>query len=36
MTSLRIGAHVGSDDPLAEAVARRADLVQIFLGDPQG
>ena len=36
MTSLRIGAHVGSDDPLAEAAARRADLVQIFLGDPQG
>ena len=36
MTSLRIGAHVGSDDPLAEAVSRGADLVQIFLGDPQG
>jgi len=33
---MRIGAHVGSDDPLAEAAARRADLVQIFLGDPQG
>ena len=36
MTSLRIGAHVGSDDPIAEAAARGADLVQIFLGDPQG
>ena len=35
-TRLRIGAHVGSDDPVAEAAARRADLVQIFLGDPQG
>src|SRR6188472_3798956 len=33
---MRIGAHVGSDDPLAEAAARGADLVQIFLGDPQG
>ena len=40
MTTLRIGAHVGkdgaTDDPLAEAAARQADLVQIFLGDPQG
>ena len=36
MTLLRIGAHVGSDDPIAEAAARGADLVQIFLGDPQG
>ena len=36
MTMLRIGAHVGSDDPIAEAAARGADLVQIFLGDPQG
>jgi deoxyribonuclease-4 len=33
---LRIGAHVGQDDPLAEARARSADLVQFFLGDPQG
>jgi deoxyribonuclease-4 len=33
---IRIGAHVGSADPLAEAAARGADLVQIFLGDPQG
>jgi len=44
MTSLRIGAHVGRDagggaggfDPLAEAAAREADLVQVFIGDPQG
>jgi deoxyribonuclease IV len=33
---LRIGAHVEQDDPLAEAAARSADLVQFFLGDPQG
>jgi deoxyribonuclease IV len=36
MTALRIGAHVEQTDPLAEAGARRADLVQFFLGDPQG
>jgi deoxyribonuclease-4 len=33
---LRIGAHVDQADPLAEAAARSADLVQFFLGDPQG
>ncbi len=33
---LRIGAHVEQVDPLAEAAARAADLVQFFLGDPQG
>src|SRR4051812_10316026 len=33
---LRIGAHVDQADPLAEASARSADLVQFFLGDPQG
>jgi deoxyribonuclease IV len=33
---LRIGAHVGQEDPLAEAAARDAELVQFFLGDPQG
>ncbi len=33
---LRIGAHVEQVDPLAEAAARSADLVQFFLGDPQG
>ncbi len=30
-----IGAHVKSDDPLAVAAAAGADLVQIFIGDPQ-
>ena len=35
MTSLAIGAHVAQDDPVAEAQARRAPLVQFFLGDPQ-
>jgi len=33
---LRIGAHVDPHDPIAEAAARGADLVQFFLGDPQG
>jgi deoxyribonuclease IV len=33
---LKIGAHVGQTDPVAEARARGADLVQFFLGDPQG
>jgi deoxyribonuclease IV len=33
---LRIGAHVDPADPLAEAAARSADLVQFFIGDPQG
>ena len=36
MSTLRIGAHVDQTDPVAEAEARGADLVQIFLGDPQG
>jgi deoxyribonuclease IV len=31
-----IGAHVDPVDPLSEAKARGADLVQIFLSDPQG
>ena len=30
-----VGAHVKSDDPLAVATATDADLVQIFMGDPQ-
>src|SRR3954462_509665 len=34
--TLRIGAHVDQTDPIAEARARDADLVQFFLGDPQG
>lgn len=33
---MRIGAHVDRADPLAEAAARAADLVQFFLSDPQG
>ena len=33
---MRIGAHVGREqDALAAAEARRADCVQLFLGDPQ-
>ena len=35
MTGLKIGAHVDQVDPPGEAVARKADLVQFFLGDPQ-
>lgn len=31
-----IGAHVDQADPIAEARARNAPLVQFFLGDPQG
>jgi deoxyribonuclease-4 len=34
--SPKIGAHVPQHDPVAEGVARGADLVQFFLGDPQG
>jgi len=33
---MRVGAHTPSLDPLAEAEARNADLVQIFLSNPQG
>ncbi|MEV7966052.1 deoxyribonuclease IV [Sphaerisporangium sp. NPDC088356] len=33
---VRIGAHVDQDDPLAHATARKAEVVQFFLGDPQG
>jgi len=33
---MRIGAHVDPADPLAEAEARKAELVQFFLSDPQG
>ena len=33
--TLRLGAHVDSTDPLAEAAALGIDAVQIFLGDPQ-
>ena len=31
-----IGAHVDRGDPLAEARARQADIMQFFLTDPQG
>jgi deoxyribonuclease-4 len=33
---VRIGAHLHDGDPLAEALARDADIAQFFLGDPQG
>ena len=33
---LLIGAHLHGGDPVAEARARDAELVQLFLGDPQG
>ncbi len=35
MTEHRIGAHVPADDPLAEAAARSADVVQMFVSNPQ-
>jgi deoxyribonuclease-4 len=34
--TIAIGAHVDQTDPIAEAKARNAPLVQFFLGDPQG
>jgi deoxyribonuclease-4 len=34
--AITIGAHVDQTDPIAEAKARQASLVQFFLGDPQG
>lgn len=34
--TIRIGAHVDQTDPLTEAKERGTDLVQFFLGDPQG
>ncbi|MBO3750267.1 deoxyribonuclease IV [Streptosporangiaceae bacterium NEAU-GS5] len=33
---MRIGAHVHQDDILGHAAAVEADVVQFFLGDPQG
>lgn len=33
---MRIGAHVGVDDPFGTAVERGAEVVQIFLSNPQG
>src|SRR4249919_1532365 len=35
-TAISIGAHVDQTDPIAEAKARGTNLVQFFLGDPQG
>jgi deoxyribonuclease-4 len=32
---IAVGAHVSSADPLGEAAARGADLVQLFLSNPQ-
>ncbi|RPI24475.1 MAG: deoxyribonuclease IV [Actinobacteria bacterium] len=32
---MKIGAHIGSEHPLAGAAARGADVVQIFLSNPQ-
>ncbi len=31
-----IGAHVREDDPITTAADRGADIVQMFLADPQG
>jgi deoxyribonuclease-4 len=33
---MRIGAHVDQIDPLESAAARKAEVAQFFLGDPQG
>jgi deoxyribonuclease IV len=33
---MRIGAHVDRTDPIDAALARKADVVQFFLTDPQG
>jgi deoxyribonuclease-4 len=33
---MKIGIHLGRDDPLGQGTARGADCVQFFLGDPQG
>ncbi|KHL18885.1 deoxyribonuclease-4 [Mumia flava] len=35
MSTVRIGTHVSSDDPFTDAERVGADVVQIFLGDPQ-
>lgn len=36
MGNLAIGAHVGGDDPIAQAIELGLDHVQIFLAEPQG
>jgi deoxyribonuclease-4 len=33
---MKIGVHLGRDDPLGQGAARRADCVQFFLGEPNG
>ena len=33
---MRIGVHIPPEDPVAEATARGAEAVQIFLSEPQG
>ncbi|MDH3540674.1 MAG: deoxyribonuclease IV, partial [Acidimicrobiia bacterium] len=33
---MRIGAHSGGEKPATEAAARDGDLIQFFLGNPQG
>jgi deoxyribonuclease-4 len=35
MSTLVVGGHGDQIDPIAEAVARKANLAQFFLGDPQ-
>lgn len=35
LLSMLIGAHVGQEDPLADAKALKIDAIQMFLGDPQ-
>ena len=35
LTDVLIGSHVHGDDPLADAAADGADVVQFFLGNPQ-
>src|SRR6478672_6937199 len=35
MSTLVVGGHGDQVDPIAEAVARKANLAQFFLGDPQ-
>ena len=35
LVCMRIGAHVDQNDPLGSATARKAEVAQFFLGDPQ-
>ena len=36
MAEMKIGIHLGRDDPLGQGAARGADCVQFFLGEPNG